>query len=361
MIFSLCSAFAYSDSHKRGLPPEDQPQLLLPENNQFIASLTPTFTWGDVPAEDFFEFAISYYNGDTLVEVMFKARELEILTSEGLLNYNNNYFWKVRAGNSFGFGPWSDTYNFAVINPNVGGDNTLIKNKLNKNLDIEKIKYHNNLFNPLNSKKLKGLPPEDQPQLLLPENNQFIASLTPTFTWGDVPAEECFEFSISYYNGDTLVELTFKAQQPDVLASEGMLNYNINYFWKVRASNSFGFGPWSDTYNFAVINPNVGVDKTVSINKGSNNSSGEKTKLNNNYPNPFNPTTKINYEIQTNSFVKITIFNLLGREVKTLVNGFQSAGAHSVEFKASSLSSGIYICRLVSNGNVLTNKMNLIK
>ena len=362
VIFILGSVFAkYADSQIKILPPDQQPQLILPESNQFITTLTPTFTWGDVPNQEYFEINISYYNGDTLVEVTFKVKQLEVLAAEGLLNYNCNYFWKVRACNSFGFGPWSDFYNFAVINPNVGLDNILIKNKLNKNLNIKKIKSHNNLSNPLISKNINGLPPEEQPQLILHENNQFIATLTPTFTWGDVPSEECFEFEISYYSGDTLVDFTFKTKQFDLLAYEGMLNYNTNYFWKVRACNSFGDGPWSDTYNFSVINPNVGVDKTVSINKGNNNSSGEKTKLNNNFPNPFNPTTKINYEIQTNSFVKITVYNMLGKEVKTLVNGYQNAGMHSIEFNASSLSSGIYICRLVSNSNISTIKMNLIK
>ncbi len=61
-----------------------------------------------------------------------------------------------------------------------------------------------------------------------------------------------------------------------------------------------------------------------------------------NYPNPFNPTTTIYYEIPESGYVTITVYDLLGREVKTLVNGKQSAGNHKIEFNASDLANGIY-------------------
>lgn len=83
--------------------------------------------------------------------------------------------------------------------------------------------------------------------------------------------------------------------------------------------------------------------------------------LNQNYPNPFNPTTNISYSIPTASNVSLEVFNLQGQRVASLVNGFQSSGAHSVNFDASNLSSGVYIYRLRAGNNVMMNKMTLIK
>ena len=68
--------------------------------------------------------------------------------------------------------------------------------------------------------------------------------------------------------------------------------------------------------------------------------------LDQNYPNPFNPSTIISYELPAESRVRLTIYNLLGREIVTLVNGNQDAGFKSVEWNASNVASGIYFYRL---------------
>ena len=69
-------------------------------------------------------------------------------------------------------------------------------------------------------------------------------------------------------------------------------------------------------------------------------------KLYQNYPNPFNPSTKINYALPSMSKVVIKIYNLLGQEIKTLLNSTESAGNHEVTFYANNLASGIYFCRI---------------
>jgi predicted nucleic acid-binding Zn finger protein len=69
-----------------------------------------------------------------------------------------------------------------------------------------------------------------------------------------------------------------------------------------------------------------------------------------NYPNPFNPTTKIAYDIPRDAKVKLIIYDILGREVKTLVNNeFKTAGKYITEFNGSYLSSGIYFARILVN------------
>ncbi len=80
-----------------------------------------------------------------------------------------------------------------------------------------------------------------------------------------------------------------------------------------------------------------------------------------NYPNPFNPTTKIKYEVPKTSVVTLRVYDTLGSEVQTLVNGEQPAGVYEVLFDASRLASGVYFYRLRTNGFVETKKMILIK
>jgi hypothetical protein len=80
-----------------------------------------------------------------------------------------------------------------------------------------------------------------------------------------------------------------------------------------------------------------------------------------NYPNPFNPSTQIAYSIKETGFVSLKVFDILGREVASLVNEEQNAGVHTVQFNASHFSSGIYFYRLESGSFVQTNKMMLLK
>jgi hypothetical protein len=84
-------------------------------------------------------------------------------------------------------------------------------------------------------------------------------------------------------------------------------------------------------------------------------------QLHQNYPNPFNPNTVISFQLPVGSRVTLKVFDLLGREVATLVNGQRSAGRHEVSFDASRLSSGMYMYRLETGNQIITKKMMLIK
>ncbi|MBX3007336.1 MAG: T9SS type A sorting domain-containing protein [Melioribacteraceae bacterium] len=86
-------------------------------------------------------------------------------------------------------------------------------------------------------------------------------------------------------------------------------------------------------------------------------------KLEQNFPNPFNPETIINYQVAEISNVKLTIYDLLGKEVSILVNKVQSPGYYSAKFSAdnSQISTGIFIYRLEVDKVILTKKMMLIK
>jgi hypothetical protein len=84
--------------------------------------------------------------------------------------------------------------------------------------------------------------------------------------------------------------------------------------------------------------------------------------LEQNYPNPFNPSTKIQYNLPENSFVSLKVYNTIGQEVASLVNGVVPAGSHEINFDASKLNSGVYFYTIKSGNNfVQTRKMILMK
>jgi hypothetical protein len=83
--------------------------------------------------------------------------------------------------------------------------------------------------------------------------------------------------------------------------------------------------------------------------------------LSQNYPNPFNPTTQIKFTVAKQGFVTLKVYDMLGREVSTLINKELANGSYTVDFNAENLASGTYIYQLNANGNILTNKMSLLK
>jgi photosystem II stability/assembly factor-like uncharacterized protein len=103
---------------------------------------------------------------------------------------------------------------------------------------------------------------------------------------------------------------------------------------------------------------NGGVTNVDSIRK---NSLPENFILYQNYPNPFNPLTRIKFEIPTSSVVILKIYDVLGMELKTLVNGFRNAGSYEVEFDGSEFPSGVYFYRLTSGQFTSVKKLILLK
>jgi len=80
-----------------------------------------------------------------------------------------------------------------------------------------------------------------------------------------------------------------------------------------------------------------------------------------NYPNPINPTTTITYELPKSSHVRVSVYDILGREVSVLVNERRDAGVHEVKFDGSGLSSGVYLYRLTAGSFVETRKLVLVR
>ena len=89
--------------------------------------------------------------------------------------------------------------------------------------------------------------------------------------------------------------------------------------------------------------------------------SPKEFSLNQNYPNPFNPSTVIEYAVPKTSFVTVKVYDLIGREVKTLVSETKQAGYYSLNFNASNLPSGVYLYKITAGDFNSTKKMILVK
>lgn len=112
-----------------------------------------------------------------------------------------------------------------------------------------------------------------------------------------------------------------------------------------------GYGPTNVYYNQEHLPVNVSQNSTVA----------DKFELSQNYPNPFNPVTNIRYSIAKNSFVTLKVFDMLGKEIATLVSENQATGVYSVDFNALQYPSGVYFYKIITDGFSDVKKMTLIK
>jgi hypothetical protein len=134
----------------------------------------------------------------------------------------------------------------------------------------------------------------------------------------------------------------------------GTLNTTSNY---ITASAIASFSKWS---LFSTMNPPTSVEEPGS--EQTNIGAPRVFTLSQNYPNPFNPITTIQFTLKEDGPVTLKVYDLLGREVITLINGELRAGIyHTISFNASALSSGIYIYRLTTGYNALIKKLVLMK
>tara|TARA_Y100001935_G_scaffold253785_1_gene260902 strand:+ start:108745 stop:111978 length:3234 start_codon:yes stop_codon:yes gene_type:complete len=169
-------------------------------------------------------------------------------------------------------------------------------------------------------------------------------------------------------NGEDAV-VTIPGLDVDALLAGAGLNVgeSATFVWNVRVSDGL------DTLDVHGPYDNFGDDfmpiyRTITLTRGVVNSNEvvngvpETFSLEQNYPNPFNPTTNIRFALPQASKVSLTVYDMLGRKVATLLNGQQMQAAnHTVQFDASALASGMYIYRIEAGNFISTRKMMLIK
>lgn len=124
-----------------------------------------------------------------------------------------------------------------------------------------------------------------------------------------------------------------------------------NYYYRAKALSDTSASDYSiiDTINTSPESINTNELNNLDFN------------LYQNYPNPFNPNTKIEFTLKTSGKIKLSVYDILGNRVTTLINGYEQNGFHSINFNASGLSSGVYFYKLYSKNFTITKKMILLR
>ena len=138
-------------------------------------------------------------------------------------------------------------------------------------------------------------------------------------------------------------------------AFSGLPVGDLNWFASQKAS-------WDQAAEHAAIETALNTGQPLGVSNEVEGESPRSIKLDQNYPNPFNPSTKISFQLPSTQRVTLKVYDMLGREVATLINNqFANSGANSVSFDASNLSSGVYMYVLRGQDFSVSKTMTLIK
>ena len=283
------------------------PILVGPADNAENQRDTTTLVWNNSLHSSYNSLQIA--KDSEFTDLVFQKSEIvdtfyNITGLEGL----NNYFWRVSASNIAGSSEYSNFNSFSTGFPTA----PLLASPLDKQLDV---------------------------------------SLSPNLTWNILA--EASQYNIQVAEGlsiepsiiiiDTLVQDT-------ALTIAGLSPEKI-YSWQVRASNEYGFGRWSEVSKF----------KTEQLTGVDDNLLPLTFNLEQNYPNPFNPETTIKFSIPNDGLVSLKIYDILGREISTLINKKLVKGSYEYNFNATNYSSGMYIYVLSNGQSIKSRKMLFIK
>ncbi|MBL7128897.1 MAG: T9SS type A sorting domain-containing protein [Ignavibacteria bacterium] len=286
------------------------PVLTSPPNNSVNISVTPTLTWNTSQGAETYHVQISTVANFYVITDSATVSSPQYQVPTGKLMNGYTYFWRVNASNPAGTSGWSSTWSFST-----------------------------------------GIYPP-APVLISPPNGFIGTPTTPTLVWDSLQNIISYRIEISRIPNFLNIVDSSTVFINQYIVPPGILFDNITYFWRVNASNSFGSGPWSEVWSFTPqptgINPIAGEIPT-------------SFNLFQNYPNPFNPSTNIKFDIPKSSYVKIIVYNNLGKEVAKLVDKKLSAGSYEVNWNTMNYASGIYYYRIGAEEFTNVKKMLLIK
>lgn len=315
------SAFSQSDFTVVGSSTVGSPILFLPINGSTIYSTTVYLYWymnGSTTGIDYYN--IQYSNSDVFASPTSTTSATQSLAVSGLTS-GATYYWKVQAHYTTGSpSPWSAVWSFTIQ---------------------------------------VGSPKVVQPIVGGPDNVQINTSYATLSWFTPMQAPSAMKYEVDYADNP---DFSNAKQVSDIAATHiqvNELNSNTQYYWRVKSKADDGtYSYYSNTGSFKV------GDKATAV--GNESVIPKEFSVSQNYPNPFNPITVINYALPKSTFVSIKIYNMLGQEVKTLVNSEKSAGTYSVQWGGDNnygqqVSSGTYIYRVVAGEYSRTLKMTLVK
>jgi len=318
-------------------PPQVAPgriTQLLPADAATDVELRPVLTWQADETADGYTVEVS--ESPLFTSILISSTEAGTLFNAGEdLSYGTTYYWRVRASNEAGVGPWSTIRNFTTLS----------------------------FFSPF---ALLG--PSDGATLMIQgdENDEIVISWEPAPTAATASViytfyilasvEDALEDALHQLTSDgdgseTTLTVTVAALQQLFGLSNGQ---NTDVFWTVVAATGDEQREASERFALRAeqgVVTDIPVDGTIPA----------SFTLAQNFPNPFNPSTSISYAIPDEQHVYLAVYDMLGRQISVLVNQAQAAGTYSVTWNASELSSGIYLYRMEAGTFMQTRRMMLVK
>ncbi|HMT10670.1 MAG TPA: fibronectin type III domain-containing protein, partial [Ignavibacteria bacterium] len=179
-----------------------------------------------------------------------------------------------------------------------------------------------------------------------------VSNTKINLTWSDLNNNETgFKIERSTNGG---INWTLKDSVPSASLNytDSGLTMNTIYHYRIFSYNSQGISGYS----------NIAFDTTLNLTPVTNiNSAARVFRLFDNYPNPFNPETNISFTVPVKTNVKITIYDIAGKEVSTVLNGIMIPGEHTIIFNGNALASGVYFYRMDAGYFYDVKKMILVK
>ncbi len=133
----------------------------------------------------------------------------------------------------------------------------------------------------------------------------------------------------------------------------GLFAFRVYPWYNAGSASTSKYVVMWVVYIYGTTSPATGVKNETVVPK--------KFVLHQNYPNPFNPSTTISFSLAKTGYTNLTVYNLLGQKIATLINGNMTSGFHSLSFNASTLNSGIYFYKLTSGNQTAVKKFILMK
>jgi hypothetical protein len=194
----------------------------------------------------------------------------------------------------------------------------------------------------------------DEGRVLTFRWNDAKSSYDITYTWYLHEGDEESHPVASINTEESTLTLTHK-EVYQILEQAGIeLGATFHGKWKVKAYTAITELPSDEAYDISITRSQITGITDIS-------EMPHEFRLEQNYPNPFNPVTSIRYALKESGFVTLTVYDVMGRKVRTLVNEVQSRGYQTVSFDASDLASGIYIYQLQAGDFTKTRHMMLVK
>ena len=218
--------------------------------------------------------------------------ELSYDLSEAPLENYTVYYWRVQAVNANGVSEWSDVWNFRTV----------------------------------------ALPPQTAPDLLKPQKQGMDVGTDLLFEWSEV--EDATSYHIQLASAETFAPDALIIDQNRIYDTKRFiqgLDWETNYYWRVRGENEAGAGPWSEIWSFETM---------VSVQENIVKYSVEVL------PNPITQTATIQFVLPEAANTSIEIYDLNGRIVDSISTGYLSSGFHNFTWNADALESGTYLVQI---------------